>query len=101
MTVAPTRTNVAIVLALAFIVLNVVDIVLTWHGLKLGAIELNFLMKDLVKLGFFSSLAFKLGIASSIAAIMLYRGSFNTLIIGVSLVGFICIWNLNVITNLS
>ena len=101
MTTAQTKVNVAIGLALAFIVLNVVDIVLTWQGLRLGAIELNFLMKHLIQLGFFSSVAFKLGIASGIAAIMLHRGSFNTLIVGVSLISFICIWNLNVITNLS
>ena len=98
---AQTKTNIAIGLALAFIVLNVVDILLTWQGLKLGAIELNFIMNSVLSLGFVASIAFKLGIASGIAAVMLHRGQFATLIIGVSLLGFICVRNLMVIGQLA
>ena len=101
MTAAKTKVTVAIGLAVAFIALNIVDILLTWQGLKLGAIELNFFMNSVLALGFFSSVAFKLGIASGIAAIMLHRGQFAILIIGVSLLSFVCIRNLMVIGQLS
>lgn len=101
MIAAQTKVNIAIGLALAFIALNVVDILLTWQGLRLGAIELNFLMNSVLSLGFVSSVAFKLGIASGIAAIMLHRGQFAVLIIGVSLLSFVCIRNMMVIGHLS
>lgn len=101
MIAARTKVNIAIGLALAFIVLNVVDILLTWQGLRLGAIELNFLMNSVLSLGFFSSVAFKLGIAAGIAALMLHRGQFAILIIGVSLLSFVCIRNMMVIGHLS
>jgi hydrogenase/urease accessory protein HupE len=96
-----TKVKIAIGLAIAFIALNIVDILLTWQGLQLGAIELNFFMNSVISLGFFSSVAFKLGIASGIAAIMLHRGQFVTLIIGVSLLSFVCIRNGMVIGHLS
>ena len=96
-----TKVKIAICLAIAFIALNIVDILLTWQGLQLGAIELNFFMNSVLSLGFFSSVAFKLGIASGIAAIMLHRGQFATLIIGVSLLSFVCIRNGMVIGHLS
>ena len=95
------RANIAVTLALVFIILNIVDILLTWQGLKLGAIELNFLMNSVLSLGFFSSIAFKLGVASGIAAIMLHKGQFAMLIVGVSLLSFVCIRNMAVIGQLS
>ena len=98
---AVTRARIAAGLAMAFIVLNVLDIVLTWQGLKVGAIELNFLMNNVLALGFSSSVAFKLGIASGLAALMLHRGQFAMLIVGVSLLGFICVRNSLVIGQLS
>ena len=101
MIAAETKVNVAIGLALTFIVLNVVDILLTWQGLQLGAIELNLFMNTVLGLGFFPSIALKLGIASGIAAIMLHKGQFTALIIGVSLLSFVCIRNVSVITSLS
>lgn len=101
MITAETKVSVAIGLALTFIALNIVDILLTWQGLQLGAIELNFFIKSILALGFFPSVAFKLGISSGIAAIMLHKGQFTTLIIGVSLLSLICIRNLIVIGNLS
>ena len=101
MITARTKVNIAIGLALVFIALNVVDILLTWQGLRLGAIELNFLINSVLSLGFVSSVAFKLGIASGIAAIMLHRGQFAVLIIGVSLLSFVCIRNMMVIGHLS
>jgi len=101
MITARTKVNIAIGLALVFIALNVVDILLTWQGLRLGAIELNFLINSVLSLGFVSSVAFKLGIASGIAAIMLHRGQFAILIIGVSLLSFVCIRNMMVIGHLS
>ena len=101
MITARTKVNIAIGLALVFIALNVVDILLTWQGMRLGAVELNFLMNSVLSLGFVSSVAFKLGIASGIAAIMLHRGQFAILIIGVSLLSFVCIRNMMVIGHLS
>jgi hypothetical protein len=101
MIVVQTKVKIAIGLAIAFIALNIVDILLTWQGLRLGAIELNFFMNSVISLGFFSSVAFKLGIASGIAAIMLHRGQFATLIIGVSLLSFVCVRNWMVIGHLS
>ncbi len=101
MIAAQTKVKIAIGLAIAFIALNIVDILLTWQGLQLGAIELNFFMNSVLSLGFFSSVAFKLGIASGIAAFMLHRGQFATLIIGVSLISFVCIRNGMVIGYLS
>ncbi len=101
MIAAQTKVKIAIGLAIAFIALNIVDILLTWQGLQLGAIELNFFMNSVLSLGFFSSVAFKLGIASGIAAFMLHRGQFATLIIGVSLLSFVCIRNGMVIGYLS
>jgi hypothetical protein len=98
---AQTKVKIAIGLAIVFIALNIVDILLTWQGLQLGAIELNFFMNSVLSLGFFSSVAFKLGIASGIAAFMLHRGQFATLIIGVSLLSFVCIRNGMVIGYLS
>ena len=95
------KATIAITLAIVFIVLNIVDILLTWQGLKLGAIELNFLMGMVLEGGFVSSIAFKLGIASGIAAIMLHKGQFTMLIVGVSLLSFVCIRNLAVIGQLS
>ncbi len=96
-----TKVKITVGLALAFVALNVVDILLTWQGLQLGAIELNFFMHNILALGFFSSIAFKLGIASGIAAIMLHKGQFAMLIIGVSLLSFVCVRNLMVIGHLS
>lgn len=96
-----TKVYIAIGLALTFIVLNIVDILLTWQGLRLGAIELNFLMNSILALGFSSSVAFKLGIASGLAALMLHKGQFALLIIGVSILSFICVRNLTVIGTLS
>jgi hypothetical protein len=98
---AQTKGNIAIGLAITFIALNIADILLTWQGLKLGAIELNFLMDRVLGMGFFSSVAFKLGIASGIAALMLHKGHFAALIIGVSLLSFVCIRNTMVIGCLS
>ena len=95
------KAKVATGLALVFIVLNVVDILLTWHALPLGAREVNFFMRDVLALGFVPSIAFKLGISSGIAALMLYRGQFRLLIVGVSLIGFICVWNSHIISGLS
>lgn len=95
------KTNIAVGLAVAFIALNVVDILLTWQGLKLGAIELNFFMSSVLSLGFASSIALKLGLSSGIAAIMLHRGQFTVLIIGVALLSFVCMRNLMVIEQLS
>jgi hypothetical protein len=95
------RATIAVTLAITFIVLNVVDILLTWQGLKLGAIELNLLMDMVLERGFLSSIAFKLGIASGIAAIMLHKGQFTMLIVGVSLLSFVCVRNLAVIGQLS
>lgn len=101
MTADRTKVNIAIGLAIVFIVLNIVDVLLTWQGLELGAIELNFLMRSVIALGFFSSVAFKIGIASGIAAIMLHRGQFSLLVFGVGLLGFVCARNLIVIGQLS
>jgi len=101
MTTADRRVNVAIGLALAFIVLNVADILLTWQGISLGASELNFFMNKVLKLGIFSSVAFKVGVSSGIAAIMLQKGQFTSLIIAVSFLSFVCIRNVIVIANLS
>jgi hypothetical protein len=98
---AQTKVKIASGLAITFIALNVVDILLTWQGLQLGAIELNFFMHGVLSLGLFSSVAFKLGIASGIAAIMLHKGQFTVLIIGVGLLSFVCIRNMMVIGQLS
>lgn len=96
-----TKVKVAIGLALTFIVLNVADILLTWHGLRLGALELNFFISPVLALGFFPSISFKLGISSGISALMLYRGQFSLLIIAVSMLSFICAVNIITIANLS
>ena len=101
MIAAQTKVKIAIGLAIAFVALNIVDILLTWQGLQLGAIELNFFMNSVLSLGFFSSVAFKVGIASGIAAVMLHKGQFAILIIGVSLLSFVCIRNMMVIGHLS
>jgi hypothetical protein len=98
---AQTKVKIASGLAITFIALNIVDILLTWQGLQLGAIELNFFMHGVLSLGLFSSVAFKLGIASGIAAIMLHKGQFTVLIIGVGLLSFVCIRNMMVIGQLS
>lgn len=96
-----TKVKVAIGLALTFIVLNVADILLTWHGLQLGALELNLFISPVLALGFFPSISFKLGISSGIAAIMLHRGQFSLLIIAVSMLSFVCALNIITIANLS
>ena len=101
MVAAQTKVKIAVGLAIAFVALNIVDILLTWQGLQLGAIELNFFMNSVLSLGFFSSVAFKVGIASGIAAVMLHKGQFAILIIGVSLLSFVCIRNMMVIGHLS
>ena len=93
------KVNVAIVLALAFVVLNVVDIMLTWQGINSGAVELNFFMNKVLGLGFVESVAFKLGISAGFAFIMLERGHFYGLIGAVSVLSAVCIWNLHVISN--
>ncbi|NOQ17879.1 MAG: hypothetical protein GQ507_01385 [Dehalococcoidales bacterium] len=94
------KVNIAIVLALAFIALNVIDILLTWRGLRLGAVELNFYMNKVLGLGFLESVAFKLGVSAGFAAIMLDRGQFAALIGAVSILSLVCIWNLHVISNI-
>jgi len=94
------KTRVAIGLAIAFIVLNIVDILLTWQGLRLGAIELNFFMNSVLALGFASSVALKIGLSSGIAAIMLHRGQFAVMIIGVTLLSIVCARNVMVIEQL-
>ncbi len=96
------KVKVAIGLALTFIVLNIVDIIITWQAVQLGAVELNFLiMGSVLALGFFPSILFKLGISSGIAAIMLHRGQFIVLIIAVSIVSLVCVLNLITVSNLS
>ena len=100
--IAPmTQARVAIWLAVAFIVLNVVDILLTWYGLSLGAAELNFYMSKVLGLGFFQSIAFKVGISSGIAAVMLNKGQFASLLAVVVIIALVCAWNFNVISNLA
>ena len=94
------KVNVAIVLALVFVALNIVDILLTWRGMALGAVELNFYMKKVLELGFFESIAFKLGISAGFAYIMLDRGHFSALIGAVSVLSAVCIWNLHVVSNI-
>jgi len=94
------KVNIAIVLALVFIALNVVDILLTWRGISLGAVELNFYMNKVLGLGFFESVAFKLGVSAGFAYIMLERGHFSALIGAVSVLSVVCIWNLHVISNI-
>ena len=94
------KVNLAIVLALVFVALNVVDIMLTWRGIALGAVELNFYMKKVLELGFFQSVAFKLGVSAGFAAIMLNRGHFAGLVGAVSVLSVVCIWNLHVISNI-
>ena len=101
MIVPETKVKVSIGLALTFIVLNVVDILLTWQGLQLGALELNFFISPVLALGFLPSISFKLGISSGIAAIMLHRGQFSCLIIAVSILSLVCILNIITITSLS
>ena len=101
MVAAQTKVKIAVGLAIAFVALNIVDILLTWQGIQLGAVELNFFMNSVLSLGFFSSVAFKLGVGAGIAAIMLHRGQFAVLIIGVSLLSFVCIRNVKVIGQLS
>ena len=96
-----TKVKVAIGLALTFIVLNVVDILLTWQGLQLGAFELNFFISSVLALGFIPSICFKLGISSGIAALMLYRGQVSLLITAVSILSFICALNIITIAHLS
>ena len=93
---AETKAKIAIGLALSFIVLNVADILITWQCLQLGASELNFFIRPLLELGFFSSISFKLGMSSGIAAIMLHKGKLASLTIAVFLFSFIC--TLNMIT---
>lgn len=93
------KVNVAIVLALAFIALNIVDILLTWQGITSGGIELNFFMNKVLGLGFVESVAFKLGVSSGFAFIMLDRGQFYALIGAVSVLSAVCIWNLHVISS--
>ena len=100
-TIAPeTKAKVAIGLALGFIVLNVADILLTWQCLRLGAIELNFIMSSVLQLGFFPSISFKLGISSGVAAIMLHRGQFSWLIIAVSMLSLVCALNIITLASL-
>ena len=94
------KVNIAIVLALVFVALNVVDIMLTWRGIALGAVEINFYMNKVLELGFFESVAFKLGVSAGFAAIMLDRGQFFALIAAVSVLSVVCIWNLHVISNI-
>jgi len=94
------KVNAAIVLALAFIALNVVDILLTWKGISMGSIELNFFMGKVLNLGFFESIAFKLGISAGFAAIMLDRGHFSALVGAVGVMSAVCIWNFHVVSNL-
>ena len=94
------KVKVAIGLALGFIILNVADILLTWQCLRLGAIELNFIMSSVLQLGFFPSISFKLGISSGVAAIMLHRGQFSWLIIAVSMFSFVCALNIITLANL-
>jgi hypothetical protein len=101
MMVPETKTKVAVGLAITFVALNVFDILLTWQGLQLGATELNFFMNKVLALGFIESVAFKLGIASGIVVIMLEKGQFTSLVIGVSFLSFVCVWNLQMIGNFS
>ena len=100
MITAERKVNLAIVLALAFVALNIVDILLTWRGVKLGAVELNFYMNKVLELGFFESVAFKLGVSAGFAYIMLDRGHFSALIGAVSVLSAVCIWNLHVVSNI-
>ena len=100
--IAPmTKARIATGLALAFIVLNVLDILLTWQGLRLGAVELNFYMSKILGLGFFQSIAFKIGVSSGLVAFMLHKGQFNSLLAGVIIIALVCAWNVNVITSLA
>ena len=94
------QARVAVWLAIAFIVLNVVDILLTWYGLRLGAAELNFYMSKVLGLGFFQSIAFKIGVSSSFAAMLFQKGQFTSLLAGVVVIALVCAWNFNVISNL-
>jgi hypothetical protein len=96
-----TKVRVAVGLAFAFIVLNVSDILLTWQCLWLGAIEANLFIKPVLELGFFSSISFKLGSSSGIAAIMLHKGRLSWLVIAVIMFSFVCALNMITLANLS
>ena len=93
------KVNVAIALALIFIALNIADILLTWQGISTGGAELNFFMRKVLALGFFESVAFKVGISAGFAAIMLHRGHFTALVGAVSLMSVVCIWNFHVVSS--
>lgn len=96
-----TKVKVAIGLSLAFVVLNVLDILLTWYALELGAVELGLYMGQVLGLGFWGSVLFKLGISAGIAAVLLDRGHLSLLIFVVGVLCLVCIWNLLMIAGLS
>lgn len=96
-----TKVKVAIGLSFTFVSLSVVDILLTWQALQLGAVELNFYMGKVLALGFWESIAFKLGISCGITAVMLERGYFALLVLAATMASLICIWNFNVVASLS
>ncbi len=96
------KTNLAIVLVLGlvFVTLNALDIMLTWRGMSTGGIELNSFMNEVLKLGVFESVVFKLGVSAVLAAIMMKRKHVPSLLGAVVMMGIVCIWNFHVITNI-
>ena len=91
------KTRIMITLAVAFVLLNIVDMVLTLRALEAGASELNPIMKAFIDMGFYNVIAVKVGIPAVIGLMMVLRRKLTSLAIVTTVLTGVCIWNTGVL----
>ena len=80
-------------LAVAFILANVVDILLTQQLLSAGGVELNPVMQFVINSGFAQALVWKFAISAAVASVLAWRRKTTTLGVLTSVTVMVCIWN--------
>ena len=84
-----------VALGSSIVALNVLDLKMTWKGVhKLGAKEMNPMLKAFMELGYKPTLAFKLTFSICIATMFILRHNLLYLIIANCVFGWLCLWNL-------
>ena len=87
------RKQVLSILAIVFILVNLLDILLTWGILSRGGIEVNPIMQFVTGLGFWQSVVSKVILSALIASVLVRFRRLAILATTTTATGGICIWN--------
>jgi len=87
------KKRILLVLAIAFVLFNLVDILLTWGILNRGGVEANPVMGLVIGMGFLESVMWKVALAVLFAAALVKLRKPTILTVLTTAVVGICIWN--------